>query len=271
MSRAIFPIVIATVVAAMPVAALSVPADSSPQTDPQTLPGLPQLKSEAGKDYRLRDFTAKDAAGKPLGMPAQVIEMSYGDGEWTSLDSKDIPAFTDELPEEMRSRLQLFYTPGLGWVLVPRGWKVQRAAEGEDTTGRFTFVAPTGAKDGWLITDVVPACMGCMYMDTDGLLPSSHQRLIDMDIAEPGSKPAQVIPTPDSMSHPNPCTAVFSYHKPPSPPVQAVVFLGEETPDSDAGEQTLYLALPEKDSKLAEFLITRFRQHVTSCAVEAHH
>ncbi|MGH8397263.1 MAG: DUF4850 domain-containing protein [Gammaproteobacteria bacterium] len=230
-------------------------ATQADATEPNTLPSPPSGPKERDlKQFRLHEFVAKDAAGHRItGVPATLIDVFSGLGEWESVSPDKVPPFTYFLPDDMRDQIQLFYMDDeLGWILVPRGWKVHRAAEGADGTERFTFVAPTGAKYGWLDLSYVPGCMGCMYWDTDGLIPDAHKGLIDMGLAAPSSKPAKLVPTPDSISHPDPHTAIFRYHISSSPPVRAMVFLGPETQEGDVVERALYLALPTSKTKLVD-------------------
>ncbi|HKT31195.1 MAG TPA: DUF4850 domain-containing protein [Gammaproteobacteria bacterium] len=240
-------------------------ADSTP---PNVLPGPPSVPSEASlKNFHLHDFVARDATGQPLtNMPAALIDILSGTGDWDTTNPSKVPALIIDIPTDLREQLQIFYKDnGVGWVIVPRGWKVWRAVEGVDGNEWFTFVSPAGPNDGWMITGDVPACIGCMYSDADGLIPGAHQVLIDFKIADAGTSPARIVPTPASISHPNDCTAVLTYHKAQSPPVRAVVFVGIPAAGGDPSEVALYLALPAGMSKVAEFIADNFKKLTTSC------
>lgn len=237
-------------------------------TPPNLLPGPPAAPSEASlKNFRMHEFVAKGAIGQPLtNVPAALLDILSGMGDWDTPDPRKVPAFMADIPTDLRGQLQIFYKDdGVGWIVVPRGWKVWRAVEGADGNEWFTFVAPTGPKDGWMITGNVPGCQGCMYSDADGLIPGAHKVLIDDQIADAGTPTAKVVPTPDSISHPNDCTAVLTYHKAHSPPVRAVVFVGIPVAGGDPSERSLYLALPAVKSKVSDFIVDNFRKLTSSC------
>jgi len=238
------------------------------QTLLNQLPGPPLgPNSKELKNFRLRHFVAKNSAGKPLTeIPATLIDIYSGMSEWDMADATKVPFFMANIPADLLGQLQIFYKDnGIGWIVVPRGWKILRAVEGANGNEWYTFVAPTGSKDGWMITGDVPGCLGCMYFDADGLIPGAHQALIDAKIADAGSPVAKVIPTPITISHPNDCTAVFSYHKTHSPQVSAVVFVGTPAGGGDPSESSLYLALPSNQSRVSDFIMHNFERLTSSC------
>jgi hypothetical protein len=219
------------------------------------------------KNFRLRHFVAKNPAGESLtAIPATLIDIFSGMGEWDTTDATKVPFFMADVPPDLYGQLQIFYMEyGPGWMVVPRSWKVLRAVEGVDGTEWFTFAAPTGSKNGWMITGYVPACLGCMYEDADGLIAGAHQALIGLTIAKAGSSAARVVPTPMTISHPNDCTAVFTYHEPHSPQINAVVYVGTPAAGGDPRERSLYLALPGGKSKISDFIVHNFEQSTRSC------
>jgi hypothetical protein len=229
--------------------------------------------SVVGVDYRLHDFKALDGAGHPItDVPATLLDVMTGGGDWDAPKPDEVPAFTVAIPTAFRSQVALSYSAASGWVIVPRGWIVHGAAVGVDGTSGFTFVAPTGAKDGWMGRRTAPACMGCMYGGADGIIPGAHQRLVDLmttglaDLKAPKSQEPEprLVPTPDAMTHPNACTALLRYHVPSSPPVRAFVYLGRPG-DGDLIMSNLYVALPDTKSTLADFVIRTFQKTYAVC------
>lgn len=238
-------------------------------TEPNKLPGPPSApKADDLANFRLRSFVAKDSDGKPLtDIPATLVDVHSGMGDWDAVEEGRVLPFTPNIPPELRGQIQLFYADNdIGWMMVPRGWKVWGAALGADGTSWFTFVAPAGPKDGWMVAVEVPGCFGCMYMDADGLVPAAHQNLVDGGLADPGTEAAKPAPTPDSLSNPNPCTAILSYRQPGSPAVRAIVYVGTPDPEADATERSTYLALPGQKAKLTDLIMDYSQKEMPACS-----
>ena len=120
-------------------------ADATP-----TLNGPPtHYNSVEGKDFRLTPAHPKDAAGKRVtDLPATRIDVFDGFGEWEQTADAALLIFDQAIPAALRSQVQLFHANATGWLLVPRGWRVRRAAVGVDGTLAFSFIAANGvAKD----------------------------------------------------------------------------------------------------------------------------
>ena len=226
-----------------------------------------EYSSVAGTDYRLHPFKAKDAAGHPLtDVPANIVDVFNRVGEWDAPKYSEPPAIAYPIPADIRDQIQLFYASGPGWVVVPKGWAIHRAAEGADGNAVFSFLSPKGREGGWLEIESIPACMGCMYSAADGIILGAHAGL--EGITEDGAPEPTLVPKPESMTHPTACLAVFSYRVKPSLTVHAVVFLGhaEEPTETDEEGASLYIAMPDANAKLAEFIAGYFQRMHTDCA-----
>jgi hypothetical protein len=223
--------------------------------------------SVVGVEYRLRDFKALDGAKRAVtDVPATLLDVMNGLGEWEAPRPEEAPAFTVPIPAALRSQIALFYSNVGGWMIVPRGWVVHSAGVGVNGNSGFTFVAPTGAKDGWMGHRTAPACMGCMYSEADGIIPGAHQGWVDLmtkgvaDSKVPTSQGPEslLVPTPDAITHPDACTAILRYRVPSSPPVHAFVYLGHPGA-ADLIMSKLQVALPDTKSTLADFIIGIFQ------------
>lgn len=247
------------------------PDSSAPAAAPNNTRELPSAlsgeTSVVGKDYRLHAVTAKDSAGHPLNdVPANTVDVYTGAGGWDSPKYSEVPAIVEAVPADMRAQIQLFYAAGSGWMLVPRGWILRRAAVGADGSSAFEFAPGNPGVAGWEAFDTAGACMGCMYADGDGIIPGAHARL--EEIVDDGAPEPKLHPAPDSMTHPTQCMTVFRYHIKSELTAHAVVFLGhhEEESETDEEAMTQYLAMPDKDSKLAEFITSYFQNVNVACS-----
>lgn len=222
--------------------------------------------SIAGKDYRLHAVIAQDSAGHPLSdVPAEIIEVYTGALNWNSPRYSKLPPI-DSLTADSRAQLQLFYAAGIGWMLVPRGWTVHRAAEGADGSDVYEFTPSTPGMPGWEAYSSAGGCVGCIYSMADGIIPGAHDKL--EEIIEDGAKEPKLYPVPDSVTHPTPCMAMFSYRIKPPLIVHAAVFLGhaEEVSETDEEALALYAALPDTNNKLAEFVVAYFQNVNSACS-----
>ncbi|WP_266158476.1 DUF4850 domain-containing protein [Dyella silvatica] len=226
------------------------------------LAGAPsRYSSTEGRDYRLTAIHPKDASGQLLtDIPSWRIDLNDAEGDWEEPNA-NLPALQPAIPAALRNQIALVHTNAVGWIIIPRGWRVQRAIVGEDGNAIFNFIAPTGAADGWLTLEEIPACLGCMYRAAEGIFPDAHKQL-DGLLGTSTPKPT-LSPQPDSLSHPDRCTARLTYQPSKSPTVQAVMVLDQQ---GDPSLAAMYAALPASQTALTQFLITRYRSTQPSCA-----
>lgn len=244
----------------------SAPAPA-PSNTRELLSAVSSQSSVAGEDYRLHAVTAKDSAGRPLNdVPANIVDVFNGAGEWSSPKYSEPPPIAEPIAADMLSQIQLFYAIGNGWMLVPRGWVLHRAAEGADGSTEFEFISSSSSTEGWEVFTTAGACMGCMYAEGDGIIPGAHDRL--EEIIDDGAPEPKLHPAPDLITHPTPCMAVFSYRIKPLLTVHAIVFLGhaEEMSETDEEAQTQYLAMRDTSKKLAEFITAYFQKANSACS-----
>lgn len=226
----------------------------------------------AGKDFRTRAVVAHDASGKTIDVPAYLIDINTGTGDWESAKPDSVPPFKIAIPDAVRMNVALYYSTSGGWLIAPRGWELITAAEGADGNLGFDLVAPATPKApiagelGWMSAWSAPGCIGCMLEAGDGIIPGAHKALIALLMLEPSPVP-RLVPKSEIMLHPNACTAVFRYAIPNSPPVRAVVYLGHsgDPDETDLGASEMYLAVPSPESALADFIINNFLSKVTGC------
>lgn len=237
--------------------------------DARTLPGAPQSSSVEGRDYLLRDV-ALDPANTRLtgGIPVTLIDVFTGTGDWAKPDLARLPAYKANLPTKLRGRFRLFYGQVVGWMLVPAGWRVQFAAIGADGNTGYTFVAPTGAGSGWLAYGMTPACRSCLLSHADGLLPGAWHQLVAQGYVH-GKTPWHPMPEPDSLDHPDDCTALLRYRS-GELSVHAAVLSSEpmaalNTAQVDLSLAEVYAALPSSKAAIAEDIVARFRRTFPAC------
>lgn len=226
------------------------------------LAGAPsKFSSTEGTDYRLAAVQPKDASGQVLAdMPSWRIDLHDAEGDWEEPNTT-LPAVQPTIPMALRSQIALVHANAIGWIIIPRGWRVQRAVVGVDGNAIFNFVAPTGAADGWMTLEEIPACLGCMYSTADGIFPDVHKQL---DTLSETSTPKPVLsPKPDVLSYPDHCTARLAYQPPKSPAVQAVMVLDQQ---GDPSLGAMYVALPTSQAALSSFMLARFRSAQPTCA-----
>jgi hypothetical protein len=225
------------------------------------LPSAPETQSALGSDYSLH--TASFA-----GSSVTLIDVHSGEGDWLRSDPAKLPAFPASTPPSLKGQLQWFYGGVAGWMPVPTGWRVQQASVGADGGTVYTFVAPEGAASGWVSYTVVPACVGCLLQEAEGLLPGAEEHLAELSDA-PVANPGQTNPALSWQSHPDDCTALFRYRS-GNLQVHAAVLSSEPIAvlDNQKGDLSLadiYAALPASKAMLAEFMVTSFRQTFLAC------
>lgn len=224
------------------------------------LPSTPELQSAPGTDYTVR--TAPFA-----GLTVTLIDVHSGAGDWTRPELAKLPALPSPAPSA-KDAVQWFYAGVAGWMAVPAGWRVQRAAIGADANARYTFVAPEGAESGWVTYAVIPACEECLLQEAEGLLPGAGEQLAARHDAPPINL-GQTNPVMSWQSRPDDCTALFRYRS-AGLTVHAAILSSVSVSVSDAGKGALaladvYAALPAAKSTLAEYLVGSFRQAFPAC------
>ncbi|WP_266169173.1 DUF4850 domain-containing protein [Dyella subtropica] len=227
----------------------------------RSLTGPPvRYTSVQGTDYRLVPAHPRDAAGKPVGLPATRINIQDQEGEWEVARDADLPAFTASIPPALRDQVQLFYASATGWLVMPRGWHVQRTAVGADGNTIFSFVAPEGAHAGWLSWELYPACLGCIYEAAQGLFPGAHKQL---DTLMETSTPEPALdPTPEKLERLDRCTVRLTYALPKSPAVRSLSVFDQS---GDPVYRELSIALPASQSALADYLLSSYKDEYGGC------
>jgi len=224
------------------------------------LPAVPEGASAAGTDYALRTVAFGGAS-------VTLVDVHGGLGDWTRPQLADLSPLPAATPPG-KDAVQWFYGGVAGWMAVPTGWRLQRAAIGADANARYTFVAPEGAASGWVTYSVIPACEECLLQEADGLLPNAGEQLASRHDASPVLL-GQTNPVMSWQSRPDDCTALFRYRANgltvhaavlSSVPVSAL-----ETGKGDLALADVYAALPASKSALADFMVNGFRQTFHAC------
>ncbi|WP_430391840.1 DUF4850 domain-containing protein [Dyella sp. 20L07] len=231
------------------------------ETAVRELPATPELQSAVGTDYVLHSSTFG-------GVPITLIDVNSGEGDWIRPDGSALPAFPRDPPVAMKEQLQWFYGGVVGWMPVPLGWRVQRAVIGADGSTVYTFVAADGAASGWVTYTVIPACVGCLLQEAEGLLPGVMERLTTLNDA-PAASLGQTNPVMDQQTHSDDCTALFRYRR-GALSVHAAVLSSEpiavlDSQKGDVSVADIYVALPASKSSLAEFLTSSLRAAFPAC------
>lgn len=208
--------------------------------------------------FKVRRATAADLAGRSTdGIPAWQIEVLTGTGDWDRGSPTPPPEFVLRSAADVRDRIALFKGSIFdGWLTVPRGWRVQDASEGVDGSGGVTFVASGGVRDGWIAYGVIPACVGCILGDADGLFPDAHRR---WDAFLGTRTPTETLsPKPDSLTYPDRCTALVTYRS-GGLVVESIQFWLPPLPGGpDPYSTGMTVALPADETVLRDYLVTAF-------------
>lgn len=224
------------------------------------LPSTPEMQSALGTDYALR--TAPFA-----GITVTLIDVHAGAGDWTRPEVAKLPALPSP-PSSTKDTVQWFYGGVAGWMAVPTGWRVQRAAIGADANARYTFVAPEGAASGWVTYAVIPACEECLLQESEGLLPDAGEKLAARHDATPINL-GQTNPVMSWQSRPDDCTALFRYRSAGltvhAAVLSSVPVSSLETGKGDLALADVYAALPTAKSALADYMVGSFRQAFPAC------
>lgn len=80
--------------------------------------------------------------------------------------------FTAAATSAQLQRLAAFFTDG-GWMLVPRGWRLQKGRIGSNGSAAWVFVAPDG--NGWLTYYNSAACVGCAQSSASPFFPEARR------------------------------------------------------------------------------------------------
>ncbi|MGH8113461.1 MAG: DUF4850 domain-containing protein [Rhodanobacteraceae bacterium] len=197
----------------------------------------------------------------PKGIPAWTISVYDGTGEWNTGSGDRSATFVSSIPAAFRSRVALFWGDA-GWVLVPRGWQLKRAVTGADGDGGMTFVAPDGASHGWLTIGFAPADMSSILGGAEGFFPGAHSRF---DAFFHVRTPAVALePKPDSLTHPNRCTAILEYRsgdlRVKGMRLWQPMQLYHSRPPHDPYSTGINLALPVQDAGFQGYLIAVFQK-----------
>lgn len=237
------------------------PVRAAEQPVERRLPGPPIGNlSRSGEDFRVAPVQARDAQGQVLDLPATRIDLhSDLDGWEEPIDT--LPPFPRAVPTAQQSQLALFHVSPVGWMLLPRDWKLVRATQSLDGSAEFSFTAAAGASQGWLTVLTIPACVGCMYQQADGLFEGAHAKLVKLMGA---SAPTPLlVPNPDKIGHADSCSTELSYRLPDSPTVRTLAFFADDA--YDPSFQQLTLAVPRTQAKVGEAVVAAFRQALPAC------
>ncbi|QNK03261.1 DUF4850 domain-containing protein [Dyella telluris] len=236
-------------------------AQASLATEVRELPGAPESRSAAGADYVLRSVPF-------AGQTVTLLDLHAGGHDWTRPDAAKLPALPAASPASMKEPVQWFYGAEAGWMAVPAGWQVQRAAIGADGGTQYVFTAPDGASGGWVSYDVLPVCVGCILADANGLLPNAGEQLAEL--GSPAFDLGQTNPVISWQSRPDDCTLLFRYRSggfTVRAAVQSSVAIAA-TGSAQRGALALaevYAALPASKSSTADFMVASFRQAFPAC------
>lgn len=225
------------------------------------LRSTPQLQSSAGTDYVLRTTSFG-------GLAVTLIDVHSGSGDWIKADVSKLPPLpAAPLASSKESPVQWFYGDSVGWMPVPAGWRVQRAAIGADGNTIYTFTAPDGASAGWLSYTVIPACESCILQAAAGLLPGAGERLASTN-QQPVINLGQTHPVMSWQSRPDDCSLLFRYRTGTLTVRAAVLGSVSMAMDDTKGDLSLadvYAALPDRQSALADYLVGHFQQAFPAC------
>ncbi|HEX7326065.1 MAG TPA: DUF4850 domain-containing protein [Rhodanobacteraceae bacterium] len=206
--------------------------------------------------FRVTRATRADLAGKSThGIPAWWISESVSGQGWSEASGSDAPAvFVTRAPVSVRKRVALF-DGNTGWLTVPRGWHVEAGGIGMAGGGNsLVFVAPGGAQHGWITYYDAGVGLGWVFSAADGLFPGAHRR--DDEFEGQVTPRMSLSPAPVSLRNPNRCTALLSYRS-GNLTVKGVA-LSNWQHAVDPEFVSFYVALPERDAALQDFLVAAF-------------
>lgn len=238
------------------------------------LPTPPITTRPVSERYvHIKPYVARNAKGQSIRASAYIIDIYTGALGWESPKPLQVPPFYFSIPKTLHGQFALYYTQEFGWVVVPSNWVLVSAGVGADGGGNLAFVEPDTSSEsksgehGWMIINF---SLGNLvgFGEADGVIPGAHEAMLEGWPEFQKGPPPTLVPKPETMQYPNPCTAVFSYRIPNSPVVRAFVYFGPtiEPVWRDKSMSEIYLALPDSQSILANFILKTFRSYF-ECAV----
>lgn len=224
-----------------------------------TLPGrdsISQHRSVFGQDVRVRPARTLYAGGVADVAPAHAIDVYSVVGSWSSAHPAVLPDSMKQFVRKIGSPVQFFNT-SMGWIVVPGNWTLWHAFDAVNGSLRYEFTAASGPRDGWMIVSMCSAGFGgCNRYSVAGLLPKGDFGTDQNPIQSELGIPAHVLlrPTPKSIDHPYPCTALFKYSK-TQMSVNGAVYLDEY---KDWFAASFFIGLPKGHSQLGRDLAIAF-------------
>lgn len=106
-------------------------------------------------------------------LPAYQLSVQGGieDSGWSTA-TPDTLEISGHLDPRVAARMVAYYSAN-GWILVPKGWKVTRGAQGVDGSGAISFAPATG--QGHLTYRTAGACVGCAQSTASVFFPEAHR------------------------------------------------------------------------------------------------
>lgn len=240
-------------------------AGSSPFPDTVQLPQTATIGSFANTNFQ---FHVAPATSKDLnrmstrGISAWAITIKNGVDGWDGPTNLAPPRAVLNAPKELREKIALFQVEsalGGGWVAVPSGWQVVSAVAGAQGSWGVTFIAPSGSHGGWITLGGSGPGATEVFSGAEGFFPGAYHLENEIIPGELTHDPT-LSPTPRSLVHPNPCTALVSY-KSGGLIVNGLKQLGDD------GITGFFIALPDNEAELQKILFAAFRMEhpVSSC------
>jgi hypothetical protein len=116
-------------------------------------------------------------------IPAYVVSTEDATSETGELMTPDLSqknmTAQAEISPEMASQLSVYWTCD-GWVLVPRGWQLVRAAVGADNSSVYEFREPNNGAGVVSLYDSGGACVGCALSLAAPYFPDAKKEADDM-------------------------------------------------------------------------------------------
>ena len=238
--------------------AISGAAQAASPVDAHQLMQAPTAsRSVSPRSFRIHEVHAIAPGGAVIDVPAHTLVIQPGGLHQRSKRQPDrLPAYSSTISRPMSNKLGLYYGTAFGWMLVPRSWVVWSAGAGLDGTSFVLFAPSGGPAFGWMEVTAIPACRGCMWGASNGLIPAAFAS-IGKDFQHDEPPMTKIVPAPIGLAHPNACTAVLRYQPGNSSlQVRAVMQLSDQL--STPWFRSLHLALPSKNRALSDYLIEHF-------------
>ncbi|MBS0458215.1 MAG: DUF4850 domain-containing protein [Proteobacteria bacterium] len=117
-------------------------------------------------------------------IPAYVIAVADATADDGAFSTPEINASTLNVHGKVSAdadRALVAYQTNVGWLLVPRGWRVAKAAVGADNSSVYEFDDPSGA--GRIVSqDSGGACVGCAFSLASPYFPEARTQAKAMDL-----------------------------------------------------------------------------------------